>query len=141
MGQWGVRSYEGDEAADALDAGFQQVHGEIYETMMDDGNPLTYEQVQAKLANPATLAAALAALELEFGTDRESWPEEAKLGFAGVLVRHVELEVPVAPEGLELAISWLEAEEIDWEEATARRLRKSKELDLLTKAGTNTPQD
>ena len=29
MGHWGVKSYEHDEAADALDAGFDRVHGAI----------------------------------------------------------------------------------------------------------------
>jgi hypothetical protein len=29
MGYWGVKSYENDEAADALDAGFDRVHGAL----------------------------------------------------------------------------------------------------------------
>ena len=131
MGQWGVKSYEGDEATDAIDAGYQNVHGEVYEDLMDDGNPLTYEDVQAKLANSATLAAALAALESEFTSDHATWSEEAKIGFVGVLVRHAELKVPIAAELAQQGIDWLEAEEIDWEEATARKLRKRKEIDLL----------
>ncbi len=52
MGHWGVRSYENDEAADALDEGFQRVHGDAYEELMDDRNPLTPEQIHRKLANP-----------------------------------------------------------------------------------------
>ena len=27
MGHWGVKSFENDDAADALDAGFDRVHG------------------------------------------------------------------------------------------------------------------
>ncbi len=42
MGHWGVKSYEHDDAADALDAGFDRVHGAQYEELMDDRNPLTF---------------------------------------------------------------------------------------------------
>ena len=61
MGHWGVKSYENDDAADALDAGFDRVHGAVYDELMDDENPLTSEQVQKRLANPETLAAAVEA--------------------------------------------------------------------------------
>ncbi len=131
MGHWGVKSYEGDEATDALDAGFAKIHGEVYEDMMDDGNPLTYEQVQAKLANESTLTAALAALNDSFEGPPENWPEEARLGFAGVVVRHVELGVPIPKDVAAQARDWLQSEEIEWEEATARSLRKRKEIDML----------
>ena len=47
MDYWGVKSYENDDAGDALDAGFAQVHGELYEELMDDRNALSFEQVQA----------------------------------------------------------------------------------------------
>ena len=131
MGYWGVKSYENDEAADALDAGFALVHGQVYEDMMDDGNPLTYEQVQAKLTNEATLAAALTSLNESVEAPLEEWPEEAKLGFVGLVVKHAELGVPIPKETAMQAIAWLEAEEIDWDEATARTLRKRKEIDML----------
>ncbi len=63
MDYWGVKSYENDDAGDALDAGFDRVHGELYEELMDDRNPLSFEQVQAQLANSQTLEAAIAALQ------------------------------------------------------------------------------
>src|SRR5438270_12649028 len=94
MGHWGVRSYENDEAADALDAGFDRVHGAAYEALMDDRNPMTPEQIQQKLANPETLAAAVAAFEESAGVPLEEWDEVDRLGFAGVVVRHAELGVP-----------------------------------------------
>ena len=59
---WGVKSYENDDADDALDAGFDRVHGELYDELMDDRNPLTYEQVQQKLADARTLEASIEAL-------------------------------------------------------------------------------
>ena len=55
MGYWGVKSYENDDADDALDAGFERVHGDLYEQLMDDGNPLSFEQVQKGLADSRTL--------------------------------------------------------------------------------------
>lgn len=131
MGQWGVRSYEGDEAADALDAAFERVHGSVYEELMDDRNPLTFEQVQQRLAGPETLGAAVAALRESAGTALDRWDPEQRLAFAGVVVRHAELGVPVLADWLQLAIDWLEHEGIEWEEATARELRRRKELDLL----------
>ncbi len=76
MGQWGVKSYENDEAADALDAGFDRVHGPLYEELMDDRNPLTFEQVQQKLADSRTLEAAIAAL-------RESFRDRAHARYMG----------------------------------------------------------
>ena len=62
MGHWGIKSYEHDEAAEALDAGFERVHGRQYEELMDDRNPLSFEQVQKKLADSRTLDAAIDAL-------------------------------------------------------------------------------
>ena len=64
MGHWGVKSYEVDEADSALDAGFDGVHGAAYEDLMDDRNPLSVDQVQKRLANPETLAAAVASHHL-----------------------------------------------------------------------------
>src|ERR1700716_395105 len=98
MSHWGVKSYENDEAADALDAGFDRVHGATYEDLMDDRNPLTPEQVHKELANPETLAAGVAALEESAGRPPEEWDEVERLGFAGVVVRHAELGVPVPEE-------------------------------------------
>jgi hypothetical protein len=135
-GHWGVKSYENDEANDALDAGFERVHGERYDELMDDRNPLTYEQVQQRLADPRTLAAAIDALWDSVGRDHapESWDEEVRLALAGIVVRHAELKVPIPEEWRQRAIDWLEHEAIDWDAATARRLRRQKEIDLLRRA-------
>lgn len=134
MGHWGVKSYEIDEANDAIDAGFDRVHGAVYDDLMDDRNPLTYDQVIAKLANEKTLAAAIEALEVEFGADREQWDEVVRLAFAGIVVRHAELKVPIDPQTKALAISYLRDEAIEWEEATARKIRREKEIGLLQKS-------
>jgi hypothetical protein len=131
MGHWGVRSYENDDAGDALDAGFARAHGQTYEDLMDDANPLTPEQVQQKLAGPATLDASLAALCTEVDAGFGEWDEEARLAYAGVVVRHAELGVPIPPDVRDRALAVLRDEPIDWEEATARRLRRDKEIRLL----------
>ncbi len=133
MGYWGVKSYENDEAADALDAGFDRVHGPLYEELMDDRNPLTFDQVQQKLADARTLDASIAALQDSLGGDvpLEAWHESARLALVGIVVHHAELQVPL-PESWRLqALAWLEGEEINWEEDTARRLRREKEIALL----------
>lgn len=136
MGHWGVKSYEMDEADWALDAGLDRVHGAAYESLMDDRNPLTIDQIQKKLAGTATLAAALDALDAEFGVDRQTWDDEAKLAFAGIVVRHAELGVPLNEDIRRQAIEWLEAETIEWDEATLRGLCKGKEIALLKRAAT-----
>jgi hypothetical protein len=64
----------------------------------------------------------------------ELWDEETRLALAGIVVRHAELKVTVPEPWRQRAIDWLEHEEIDWHEATARRLRRQKELDLLRRA-------
>lgn len=135
MGHWGIKSYEHDNAANALDAGFDRVHGARYEELMDDGNPLTFEQVQQKLADPRTLDASIDALQAMMNLEGppETWDELARLALVGIVVRHAELRVPI-PETWRLqAIDWLENETIDWEEATARQLRRRKEIDLLNR--------
>jgi hypothetical protein len=139
MGHWGVRSDENDAAADALDAGFDRVHGAKYEELMDDRNPLSLDKVQALLANPETLAAAIDALCASFGDDLESWDELGRLAFAGVVVRHAELGVPIPADRLNSAIHWLETEDVEWEEATRRRLRKQKEIARLRRLGSPSP--
>ena len=123
-------------AADAMDAGFDRVHGERYEELMDDRNPLTYEQVQQRLADPRTLAASIDALWEAVGREvaPEDWDDEARLAMAGVLVRHAELKVPIPEEWRRRAIDWLDGEEIEWESATTRKLRRQKEVDLLRRA-------
>jgi hypothetical protein len=131
MGHWGVRSYEIDEAADALDAAFERVHGDRYESLMDDRNPMTPDQVHRTLVSPATLAAAIDALAAAFGPDPESWDEVARLAFAGVVVRHAEFGVPLPPDARARALDWLRDEDIDWDEATKRRLRREAEIELL----------
>jgi hypothetical protein len=135
MGHWGVKSYEHDDAADALDAGFDQVHGARYEELMDDRNPLPFEQVQQKLADARTLDASIDALRatLEVNAPPKTWDELARLALVGIIVRHAELKVPI-PEAWRLqAIDWLEKEAIDWDEATARQLRRRKEIELLNR--------
>jgi hypothetical protein len=136
MGHWGVKSYENDGASEALDAGFDRVHGDRYEELMDDRNPLTYEQVQQRLADARTLEAATEALWDDLGREiaPEDWEDEAKLALAGVVVRHAELKVPIPEEWRRRAVDWLEREEIEWHEATTRRLRRQKEIDLLRRA-------
>ena len=131
MGSWGVRSYDNDEAADALDRGFEAVHGDLYDELMDDGNPMTPEQIQARLAGPETLAAALAWLESDVDRPWDDWDEVDRLGYVGVVVRHAELGVAIPTEWRDRAVAWLGEESIDWEEATARRLRREKELRIL----------
>lgn len=134
MGHWGVKSYENDDAGDALDVGFARVHGATYEDLMDDANPLTPEQVQQKLAGPATLGASLEALAEEVGGAVEEWDEVARLAYAGAVVRHAELGVPIPAEVRDRALAFLRDEPIDWEEATARRLRRDKEIRSLESA-------
>jgi hypothetical protein len=72
MGQWGVKSYENDAAADALDAGFDRVHGHRYEALMDDRNPMTVDQIHRQLASGETLDAAIASLREDHGEDFET---------------------------------------------------------------------
>jgi hypothetical protein len=136
MGHWGVKSYEIDEAADALDAGFDLVHGALYEQLMDDKNPLTFEEVQQRLADRRTLHAAIGAVRrlLCLGDEPATWDELARLALAGVVVRHAELGVPIPVPWLDRAVEWLEHETIDWEQATARRLVRQREIALLRRA-------
>lgn len=135
MGHWGVKSYENDDAADAVDAAFERVHGDAYDDLMDDRNALSFDQVQEQLASPETLAAALEILRETVGADLsfEDWDDAERLGLVGVVVRHAEFGVPVPPEWLDRAIDWLEHESIEWDEATVRGLRRAKEIDLLRK--------
>jgi hypothetical protein len=131
MGSWGVRSYENDEAADALDRGFERVHGDAYDELMDDRNPLTPEQIEAKLASPETLAAGVEACRESVGLPWDEWDEVDRLGFVGVVVRHAELGVPVPDEWRDRAVDWLRDEPIEWDEATLRKLRRQKEIERL----------
>lgn len=131
MGHWGVKSYENDDAGDALDAAFDRVHGSVYDDLMDDRNPMTVDQIHKTLADEKTLAAALTWLDEEFGDDTSTWDEIARLAYAGVIVRHAEMGVSLPEEMRLRAIDWLKGEEIEWEEATTRRLRRQKEIDLL----------
>ncbi|WP_165073406.1 hypothetical protein [Paludisphaera rhizosphaerae] len=132
MGSWGVKSYENDDAHEALDRGFERVHGDVYDDLMDDRNPMTLEQVQKKLANAETLAAALDLFEFEAGSNRAHWDDLDRLGYAGIVVRHVELGVPTPADVLASAIAFLEGEDMDWDDdETTRKLRREKELALL----------
>jgi hypothetical protein len=132
VGHWGVRSYDCDEAADALDAAFEQVHGARYEELMDDRNPMSFDQIQASLASEQTLVAALAAHASEAGADPAAWDEEEHLGFAGIVVRHAESGVPI-PEGVrKQALGWLRGEDLDWDRAATKRwLRRMHEIERL----------
>jgi hypothetical protein len=143
MDYWGVKSYENDDAGDALDAGFAQVHGALYEELMDDRNPLSFEQVQARLASTQTLEAAIAALRktLALRDPPEEWDETGRLACSGIVVRFAELGVSIPPVWLNRAIDWLENEEFEWEEATARRFRRQKEIDLLRRSAGKTRPD
>src|SRR5438270_905105 len=114
MGHWGVKSFENDDADEALDAGFDRVHGATYDDLMDDRNRLTFDQVQQQLAGPETLAAALGALEEAVGRPREDWDEVERLAYAGVVVRHAEFGVPIPDDVRARAVDWLEHEAIDW---------------------------
>jgi hypothetical protein len=134
MGHWGVKSFENDDAADALDAGFDRVHGPTYEALMDDRNPLSPDEIHKKLASPETLAAAIAALDEAVGEPLDAWDETARLAFAGVVVRHAELGVAIPEPWRNRALDWLEHEEIEWHEATLRQLRRAKEAALLRRA-------
>jgi hypothetical protein len=138
MGHWGVKSYENDDADDALDAGFEEVHGRLYEELMDDHNPMSFDQVQKRLADDRTLLASVKALEemveATLAGDPEAWDELARLALAGVVVRHAEFGVAIPEVFRKRAIEWLDNEEIDWEEETKRRLRRDKEISLLRKA-------
>ena len=135
MGHWGIKSYEVDEAADSLDEAFEQIHGAEYIDLMADDNPATVDQVHQKLVNPQTLAASIEALNVPLEQPSEDWDEVERLAFAGIVVRHAEFGVPIPELWREKAIEALENESIDWEEATKRRLRKEKELQLLRAAG------
>jgi hypothetical protein len=136
MNYWGPKSYENDDAGDALDAGFDRVHGALYEELMDDRNPLSFEQVQKRLADRHTLEASIASLQQSLGLPGppEEWNESARLALSGIVVRHAELNVPIPAEWLKRAIDWLENEELEWEEETARRFRREKEIKLLKSA-------
>ncbi len=134
MSYWGVRSYENDDAADAIDAALERIHGDRYEELMDDRNPLTFDEVQQQLVNAETLAAAVAILRDAVGADVpfEDWDETQRLAFVGVIVRHAEPGVAIPADWLALAIDWLETETLDWEsDATIRRLSRENELKQL----------
>ena len=131
MSHWGVKSFENDDAADALDAGYEHVHGARYDELMDDRNALGFDAVQKQLSSAETLLAAVDALRESLGKPFEDWDEVERLALVGVVVRHAEFGVTI-PEDLRLrALDWLEHEQIDWEEATIRRLRVQKEIALL----------
>lgn len=136
MGYWGVRSYEDDDADFAIDKGFERVHERRYLELMDDRNPLSYEQVQEKLADPATLAASLACLAEEFEAAWDAWDEEQRISAIGVIVRHAECGVPIPAEWRDRAVAWLEGETVEWDEAEARDRRRKQEIEVLQQAKT-----
>ena len=127
MGHWGVHSYENDDASDAIDEGLQRVHGDRYDDLMADGNPMSFDDVQKSLANLETLEFALEYL----GEPLDDNDDSGKLAFAGVVVRHAEFGVAIPEPRLTVAIAYLENETIEWDEATLRKLRRQKEIALL----------
>ena len=131
MGSWGVRSYENDDADFAIDAGLERVHGSAYEDLMEDDNPLTIDQIQRRLASAATLDAAVENYRAEVRQPWDDWDVEQRLAFAGIVVRHAELDVPIPDEIRTRALEWLRSETIEWDEPTARRLRREREIELL----------
>ena len=103
---------------------------------MDDSNPLTFDQVQATLADSRTLLASIDSLRDSLALDLvpTNWDELARLALVGIVVRHAELGVPIPEPWGYHAIDWLEHEEIEWDETTARRLRRGKEIAIVRKA-------
>ena len=134
MGHWGVKSYENDEAADAIDAALERVHGDAYDALMDDRNPLTFDQVQEQLASPETLAAAVEALARGGRADTpfDDWDEVERLGVRRGRrpPRRVRRAGPrrLARPGDRLARN--RGDRLG-DEATVRRLRRQKEIALL----------
>ncbi|RUL86281.1 hypothetical protein [Tautonia sociabilis] len=139
MGHWGVRSYEVDEANDALDLAFERVHGRRYDELMSDRNPTPVEQIHRQLADARTLAAALDALRDDHGDDLDSWDDVARLALCGVVVLHAELGVPVPDDLRDRAASWLEAEELDWDPQPKRDARRRREIELLRRPCPDSP--
>jgi len=134
MGYWGLKSYENDDAHDALDGAFERVHGDLYDELTDDANPLTLDQVHQRLANAETLAAALDLFEVDAGSDRTLWDELDHLGYAGIVVRHAELGVAIPDDVRSTALEFLETEEIEWDDPAQRNRLREREIALL-KAG------
>ncbi len=132
MGHWGVKSYENDDANDAIDQAFESVHGAVYDDLMDDRNPMTFDQVQQKLANVETLVKSIQNLEAEVAEpDKSLWDDYPRLAYAGIVVRHAELGVTPPDDLRAQALDFLQNEAIDWEDATARKLRRQKEIRIL----------
>jgi len=132
VGYWGVKSYEEDDADFALDAGFERVHGAVYLQLMDDRDPTPLEEVQRRLADRRTLAAALNALANEFqGRPLEEYDDDQRISYCGVVVRHVECGV-VPPRAVrDRALRWLQEETVEWDDPAARRRRLAWEIELL----------
>lgn len=131
MGYWGLKSYENDDAHDAIDGAFERVHGDLYDELTDDANPLTLDQVHQRLASAETLAAALDLFEDEAGSDREQWDALDNLGYAGIVVRHAELGVCIPEAVRNRAIGFLEDETLEWDEPAQRQRIREKEIGLL----------
>ena len=135
MGHWGVRSFEVDAAADALDAAFDRVHGAAYDDLMSDRDPTPVEEIQRRLADPRTLEAAVDALRLEHGDDLDTWDESARLACCGVVILHAEHGVPISEDLRGRAVAWLEGEAIDWDPQPQRDARRRREVERLRALG------
>ena len=107
---------------------------QLYEELMDDRNPLSFEQVQARLASPQTLEASIAALQesLALETRPKNGMRQRDSPWRASSSATPNSVLPIPAVWLNRAIDWLENEDLDWEEATARRLRRQKEIRLLT---------
>jgi len=134
MGCWGRQSFEHDDVAEALDLAYELIHGQVYDDLMDDGNPLSFDEVQKKLASPETLAEALNVLNEWFGDSFDAWDEVQRLTYVGVVVRHASFRIPIPEATRARAIDWLQKEDIDWDDAEDRDRIRQKELALLQKA-------
>ena len=132
MGQWGVRSYENDDADFAIDAGMDRVHGPAYEG--HDGRRQPADDRPRSIGSSPTARRwrRPSRTTPPRSTPRgDDWDDEQRLGFAGIVVRHAELGVPVPDDWRLRALSYLRDEAIEWEEATARKLRRDREIELL----------
>ena len=103
---------------------------------MDDRNPLSFEQVQQKLADSRTLECVDRRLEEMLGIEGRPRAGTSSRGWRwpGSWCAMPSWASPIPEEWRRLAIDWLENEEIDWEEETIRQLRRRKEIELLKRA-------
>ena len=143
MDYWGVKSYENDDAGDALDAGFARVHGALRRAHgRPQPSPFRASSSRDLRARKLwTRRSRLCGKRSLYEDPPEEWDETARLALSGIVVRHAELGISVPPDWLNRAIDWLRNEDIEWEEATARRLRRQKEIELLRRPDATSRSD